>query len=376
MTRPDAVQQQLSVPTMQKGTFAQGHKLFWRKHTPSYLPAVFQVPWTYVDEQNILSTPQTLTPENVWVWERVPKTAKKQDDMAYIIVHMYFNYYLKHHHAALNGVNPILPLLDVQTWTSDPAITMVTPMFYQCNKHWQSDSDSQKWFWTFSTLMSLLVLHATGLVHTDLSQNNLFQIQNQPCILKYKERTLALPFFPVMTDFDDVCFAWETQAEREQAGAEKDVIRFLLTEQLDNCEHYSKLSPTADMHVRELKKQRFSTVDSCLHYLFSMMQPQGVCCGPQGFNVDNARTVDFTERMFFNDNFYTRAECVEGIRFVMQTCHCDTWNKNVYDACYDLVSIDECDMPKNEAKSAQLNLFDLGFKSKKPRYAKMMLLLV
>lgn len=365
ITRSDAENQQISVPTHHRGTFAYGHRLLWRKHVPAFLPQIFQVPWTFVSQQNVLVTPKTLVPEDVWVWERVPKESNREKDMRYIMMHLYFNYYLKHRHAALNGLNPIIPLLDIQAWKNEAAITMVTPMFYNCNKHWPTDSDSQQWFWTFSTLMSLLLLHSTGVLHLDLSQNNLFQVQNQPCKLKYKQHTLLLPFFPVLTDFDEVCLVWETQAERTDHELEKHAVQYFLNEQKYLCEHYSKLSLLADTHIQELINKNYCTIEECLDYLFSIVQPSGVCCGPQ-----ESCTLDFTDAMYF-DSFYKDSACREGIRFVMHLCHCDEWVKQVYDLCSGDIREDVCEKPSVATKVKQLDLLNLGFKSKKPRTSKM-----
>ena len=364
MSRSQAVQQSISVPTQQKGSFARGHKLLWRKNVPAVLPNVFQVPWTFVDEQGLLLAPRSLTPQEVdiWVWERVPETSDIEDDMGFIMVHLYFNYYLKHQHGKLKGINPILPLLDVQMWQETANVSTVTPMLYECNKHWTESADA---FWHWSTLLSMLLLHATGVLHCDLSQNNLFRIRNVPCKLKYKDRTIVLPFFPVVTDFDSVCFAWETVDERQSNELEKDVVIFFFTRQKDNCIHYSKCELPAHLTDRE-----FTTVEECLEYLFdSYSQPQ------PSVNED-AYVVDFTDATYFSE-FYKDEQCRDGISFIMNRLGINKWNKLVYDQCSERMEVDVCDKPKPVAqKPRQLNLLALGFQSKKPRYAKTMLLLL
>lgn len=342
ITFQKAQELELIKKTTREGASATGYVLRWPRGVPSQLDQLLLVPWCLVDtDTNQVYIPSPDREPEVKVWCRVPRSEqndneqlKKEMEMTVAVVHLYFNFWLKNFHLHRTHTNqvyslgPTIPLLDVQLW--DKYVHTVMPIFKTSALFWlwgtgQTLLESNgivllQIFWPLSTLIALLLLHATGVMHLDLSYANLFYIDIKYCLIKYRNRELLLPFVPLITDFDSHAFGWTNFKERSMY--ETTALRALVLQMYVRCEQYKEIyeaiAPTnllknkmAQMFARSKKMfiDLFNLIDTtndvkcdtCINFLFDHLQKMTA-----GKSMSGASVVvqhNYTESIAF-EQFY------------------------------------------------------------------------
>lgn len=356
VTFNDAEQNNVIKKTALQGANATGHVLHWdRTKYPLYLDRSLLVNWCMVNMKTVV-IPRDIPVPVLNLWCRVPtpkpnenEQQRKEVEMSVTVVHIYFNFWLQcfqtqNRDGKIYTLGPTIPLVDVQLW--DKYAQTVTPIYSNVHPYtwlWTQNgtlstvqvNDAKniylvEIFWPLSTLLSLLVLHATGVMHLDLSFANLFYIDIQQCLITYRDRELRLPFVPLITDFDLHAFGWTSF--RERAIYETCALRKLVLQSYVRFEQYKEIYDrlTPNLYIKNnllckltrtkaMFMQLFDLIDNtpeikcdtCIRYLFGWLEPYFEDARKTNVVVEHKYTESVTFEQFQNARQYQLSQSLQ-----------------------------------------------------------------